>query len=234
MSNPSEYEIFKSLEGDAFLVSFEKADDAYNFVKTLGQDIEKYNANPEVKKRIFRIGAATGNVYFERSAYEKNSSKIISDLVMRRVARLRDGAQPGYFYVDQATFNGFTDDVKKNFSEVSVRTKAHETDIYAWRYQLISDISTSTNESSSIICENEALSAEEKSKLLIEIYDWLNNRGTPEIVRIAQIMGMPNNEIPVQYIEPSIVANALVRWAQTNNKLIRLKNLIQNIDSGNR
>ena len=69
MSNPSEYEIFQRLGGDAFRISFKKADDTYKFVQKLDRDFEEYhNANPEIKKRVFRIGSATGNVYFNKSA----------------------------------------------------------------------------------------------------------------------------------------------------------------------
>lgn len=138
MSNPSEYEIFQRLEGDAFRVSFEKADDAYKFVKKLGQDFKDYhNANPEVKKRVFRIGAATGNVYFNKSADEAASNKITSDIVLRKVARLRDVEEKGYFCVDEATYNGFSDDVRNNFSNKLVETKEHEDDISAWCYQVM-------------------------------------------------------------------------------------------------
>lgn len=64
------------------------------------------------------------------------------------------------------------------------------------------------------------------------IHSRLNNLRTPEIVQIAQIMGMENNQIPAQCIESIVAGNILVGWAQRKGVLKKLKKYIDKYQPG--
>ena len=230
ITNPSKYEIFTAYAGDTFRISFQNPRDAYGFVTRLGEKVEKYNAKDDIEKISFRIAAATGDVSFDSSKSDSDTKKIQGIMVCRRVARFRNVKEAGYFYVDQATFNGFTDDVKKNFSEVSVTTKPHEHDTHAWRYQVISDISTSTSQLSDRLGTFKFPNNEKK------IRDELKELDESQIVEIARDIGIKEDSFPLQsvYDDRIKAINRLLDLADRRTILDELKSAIQELDYGNR
>lgn len=137
ITNGSKYDEFQSLGGDGYRIVFQKVDNAYQFVENFCKSVEEYNSQPNVKKRIFRIGAATGNVKYDPS--ESGLDKITGHYVLVTLSRLVT-SEPGWFYVDKATFDLLNKDVRQNFIEALVKGKEHEEDIKAWRCQTSTQI----------------------------------------------------------------------------------------------
>jgi formylglycine-generating enzyme required for sulfatase activity len=130
-----QYNEFHSLGGDGYRISFQDVNYAYEFVDFFCKSVEEYNAKPNRKKLIFRIGAATGFVNFY--PYKSGLDRIIGHTLVS-VSRLST-AKPGWFYVDKATFDSFREDVKQKFQNTSVKGKGHEGAIIAWCCQMLAN-----------------------------------------------------------------------------------------------
>jgi formylglycine-generating enzyme required for sulfatase activity len=139
--NPSKYDGSQSLGGDGYRILFQKVDNAYKFVENFCKYVEEYNSEPHVKKRIFRIGAVTGNVKYNPS--ELGLDKITGHVLVT-LSRLVT-AESGWFYVDEATFDLLNEDVRQDFIKVLVKSKEHEEDIPAWRCQKIYNSDSAEN-----------------------------------------------------------------------------------------
>ena len=206
--NRSQYDEYQSLGGDGYRILFQKVDNAYKFVENFCKYVEEYNSEPHVKKRIFRIGAVTGNVKYNPS---KLGLDKITGHVLVTLSRLVT-AEPGWFYVDKATFDLLNEDVRQDFIKVLVKSKEHEEDIPAWRCQMISDTS---------------LPATEPIKLE-EIYDLFKKlTQQAQITRVAQLIGMPNDFRPSNYMNLYAAKTAIVDWANEEEyRLNKLKNIL--------
>ncbi|GCL36637.1 hypothetical protein SR1949_17430 [Sphaerospermopsis reniformis] len=144
VANRSEYDEFHSLGGDGYRISFKNVNDAYQFVEYFCKSVEEIDNNePNRRKRIFRVGAATGTVHFDSS--QSGLRRIEGSNVLVPVSRLVQANPPGYFYVDQETFNNFNEDIKNKFENesVSVPGKNHEGTITAYRCQMFSNLDSS-------------------------------------------------------------------------------------------
>ncbi|MEO0968185.1 MAG: formylglycine-generating enzyme family protein [Cyanobacteria bacterium J06639_18] len=130
----AEYEIFQWFQGDAFRMSFEDPMNAYNFVQQLCKDFEEYSReNPDNKKLLFHISAATGKVDVDISKSEYDPNKLIRDTVLRRSNRLLEVAEPGWFYIDHNTYENLTTFVSEKFINLKIKD---EINISAWRCRL--------------------------------------------------------------------------------------------------
>ncbi|MBD2491694.1 effector-associated domain EAD1-containing protein [Aulosira sp. FACHB-615] len=137
----SEYEEIQPLGGDAYRVSFQEVNDAHQFVEYFCKLVkEKDNQEPNKRKRIFRIGAATGNVIFNSS--ESGLDRIIGDNVLVTVSRLIGIDKAGYFYVDKETFNSLPEAAKTKFIPEVIMGKPHDNDpnIQCYSCQIFQDI----------------------------------------------------------------------------------------------
>jgi WD40 repeat protein len=136
-----QYDKYKPLGGDGYLISFQDVKNAYQFVETFCKSVEEHNTQAGRKKRIFRIGATTGNVDYD----ESNLEEIVGHKVLYTVSRLVT-SKPGWFYVDKTTFDELPENLKQKFTEEFVKGKEHEGNIQAWRCQMIFDVSLPTPE----------------------------------------------------------------------------------------
>ena len=131
-----------SLGGDGYRIPFKDVNDAYDFVIKFSEKVNSYNGNSDRKKRTFRISAVTGEVSLNRS---KLGLDIIRGDILRILNRLLVAASPGWFYIDEKTFNRLPENKKEVFSQTtSIKGKSHETSekIHAWCHRVISNIST--------------------------------------------------------------------------------------------
>ena len=143
----SKYEIFQHFQGDAFRVSFEIPMNAYSFVKRLCEDLEEYSKkNPDNKKLLFHMAAATGKVNFGLLNSEYDPNKIMGDTVLRRSSRLLKAAEAGWFYIDENTYNNLLTYLSKDFKSRKVKLN-YNTEIDAWVCCLMKTFDTSTETS---------------------------------------------------------------------------------------
>ncbi|MFN9171233.1 MAG: hypothetical protein ACK58B_11860, partial [Dolichospermum sp.] len=111
-----EYNKIYSLGGDGYRISFKDVDKAYTFVEKFCNSVDKYNQQQDRKKRLFRIAAATGEVFYDQSQSDiDNIDRIIGHRVLFTVSRMVTAAEPGWLYVDQATYQALPEDTQKNF-----------------------------------------------------------------------------------------------------------------------
>jgi formylglycine-generating enzyme required for sulfatase activity len=119
-----------SLGGDGYRILFKDVDDAYKFVKYFCIKVDKYNITKD-NKRLFRIGAATGNVLYDES--QSGIDRIIGHRVLFTVSRMVTAADPGWLYIDKATYKALPQESQKNFILRNIEGKKHENnfDVYA-------------------------------------------------------------------------------------------------------
>ena len=129
----SKYNEIYSLGGDGYRISFQDVNDAYKFVNSFCDNINKHNAAPNNTKRVFRIGAATGKVLYDES--KSGLDRIIGHYVLFTVARLVVASKPGWFYIDQKTYKSLN---LKDFRKIIVKVKEHDEDIEAWGHPILS------------------------------------------------------------------------------------------------
>jgi class 3 adenylate cyclase len=111
------------LGGDGYRILFKDVDDAYKFVKYFCIKVDKYNITKD-NKRLFRIGAATGNVLYDES--QSGIDRIIGHRVLFTVSRMVTAADPGWLYIDKATYKALPQESQKNFILRNIEGKKHE------------------------------------------------------------------------------------------------------------
>ncbi|MTJ18840.1 MULTISPECIES: formylglycine-generating enzyme family protein [unclassified Dolichospermum] len=129
-----EYNEIHSLGGDGYRISFKDVDKAYTFVENFRNLVDNYNQQDN-KKRLFRIAAATGEVLYDKS--QLNIDKIIGHRVLFTVSRMVTAAEPGWLYVDKATYNDFSQDLQNNFILTSIKGKEHDPNLEAYACRML-------------------------------------------------------------------------------------------------
>jgi formylglycine-generating enzyme required for sulfatase activity/ribosomal protein L25 (general stress protein Ctc) len=132
-----EYNKIYSLGGDGYRISFKDVDKAYTFVEKFCNSVDKYNQQQDRKKRLFRIAAATGEVFYDQS--QSDIDNIIGHRVLFTVSRMVTAAEPGWLYVDQATHQALPQDTQKNFILTNIQVKKHDSNLEAYAYPMLKD-----------------------------------------------------------------------------------------------
>jgi formylglycine-generating enzyme required for sulfatase activity/class 3 adenylate cyclase len=132
-----EYNKIYSLGGDGYRISFKDVDKAYTFVKKFCNSVDKYNQQQDRKKRLFRIAAATGEVFYDQS--QSDIDNIIGHRVLFTVSRMVTAAEPGWLYVDQATHQALPQDTQKNFILTNIQVKKHDSNLEAYACPMLKD-----------------------------------------------------------------------------------------------
>jgi formylglycine-generating enzyme required for sulfatase activity/ribosomal protein L25 (general stress protein Ctc) len=132
-----EYNKIYSLGGDGYRISFKDVDKAYTFVKKFCNSVDKYNQDKKNKKRLFRIAAATGEVFYDQS--QSDIDKIIGHSVLFTVSRMVTAAEPGWLYVDEATHQALPEDSQKNFILTNIQVKKHDSNLEAYACPMLKD-----------------------------------------------------------------------------------------------
>jgi formylglycine-generating enzyme required for sulfatase activity/class 3 adenylate cyclase len=135
-----EYNKIYSLGGDGYRISFKDVDKAYTFVEKFCNSVDKYNQQQDRKKRLFRIAAATGEVFYDQSQSDiDNIDRIIGHRVLFTVSRMVTAAEPGWLYVDQATYQALPEDTQKNFILTNIQVKKHDSNLEAYACPMLKD-----------------------------------------------------------------------------------------------
>jgi hypothetical protein len=127
VKHPDEAEEIQSCGGDAYRISLKDVHNAYQFVEKFCQLVKQEDdKEPNKDKLIFRIGAATGTINFDPSS--SGLDRITGHNVLFTVSRLVTADPPGYFYVDQETFDSLvkillTPDNSLSGLELRIRTR---------------------------------------------------------------------------------------------------------------
>ena len=221
VKHPDEAEEIQSCGGDAYRISLKDVNNAYQFVEKFCQLVKQEDdKEPNKDKLIFRIGAATGTINFDPSGL--GLDRITGHHVLVTVSRLFTADPPGYFYVDQETFNNFDENIKHKFENESVPGKDHENHITAYRCQMFTN---------TFLYSTEPIKLEE----VYELFKKLNQQS--QITRVMQLIEMPNGVRPPKYHDLDTAKTAIVDWAEGYEngeeyrlqRLNKLKNVIKNI-----
>jgi hypothetical protein len=223
VKHPDEAEEIQSCGGEAYRISLKDVNNAYQFVEKFCALVkENDDQEPNKDKLIFRIGAATGTINFDPSGL--GLDRITGHHVLVTVSRLFTANPPGYFYVDQETFNNFDENIKQKFENESVLVpgKEHEDKIIAYRCQMFINTSLPTSEPITI-------------QEIYDLFKKLNQQA--QITRVSQLIGMPNDFRPSNYANLYEAKTAIVNWAEGDEKgeeyrlqrLNKLKDIIKDI-----
>jgi len=112
--------------GDGAILVLTEAADAHHFAFAVHEQTKIYNRerSDPLAKRIFRIGAATGDIAIESSG---DGPFNIAGLTIARAVRLEAAAQPGELVVDAKTFHALPPLLQVSYSdEVEVAGKRDE------------------------------------------------------------------------------------------------------------
>ncbi|MFN6181574.1 MAG: hypothetical protein ACK4ZH_12850 [Dolichospermum sp.] len=213
VKHPDEAEEIQSCGGEAYRISLKDVNNAYQFVEKFCALVkENDDQEPNKDKLIFRIGAATGTINFDPSS--SGLDRITGHNVLVTVCRLFTANPPGYFYVDQETFNNFDENIKQKFENESVLVpgKEHEDKIIAYGCQMFINTSLPTSEPITI-------------QEIYDLFKKLNQQA--QITRVSQLIGMPNDFRPSNYANLYEAKTAIVNWAEgyENGEEYRLQRL---------
>ncbi len=102
--------------GDGAILVFDSAAEAHGFAVAVHQATAQHNATrtQPIAKRVFRIGAATGEIVMEP---KPGGGFEIAGTTIARAVRLEAKAHPGGFLIDQATFDALPPEQKGAFGE---------------------------------------------------------------------------------------------------------------------
>ncbi|BAZ33902.1 hypothetical protein NIES4074_64160 (plasmid) [Cylindrospermum sp. NIES-4074] len=126
---------------DGYKLTFQSVECAYLFVKQFCELVKKRNETPNIKKWVFRIGAATDDI-----DYDESSRNQMVGIGFVRVKELETGAYPGWLFVDEPTYNALNalpEKITDNFSLQKFKNKKEEVK-QAWGCQMMSDASLTT------------------------------------------------------------------------------------------
>jgi len=131
----SKLTIISNIEADGGKCTFESPKVAYKFIEIFCTLVDKYNQNPNIDKWLFRISAVTGEISYDESKF----NKMVGDIFVEAKV-LEAGAYPGWLFVDQATYNYLSQDIKdqRDFSQENFKTK-HGEPKQAWGCPMLSN-----------------------------------------------------------------------------------------------
>ncbi|OCQ92093.1 hypothetical protein BCD64_20060 [Nostoc sp. MBR 210] len=112
----TEYKVYDK-KGDNRVIFFDDANDAYKFAETVHRKTKLHNVSTNTKfpKRLFRIGAATGEFVMNYDGESLTGYSIIT------AYRLEANAEPGKcFIVDVETYNSFSPEIKEKFGNAEI------------------------------------------------------------------------------------------------------------------
>jgi class 3 adenylate cyclase len=98
--------------GDGAILVLEQPADAHRFAEAVHEATHKHNErkNKPVGKRVFRIGAATGDLAMEQ---KEDGRYEMAGMTIARAVRLERKASPGGVLVDSDTHEGLTEQQKQ-------------------------------------------------------------------------------------------------------------------------
>ncbi|ALF51942.1 hypothetical protein ACX27_02255 [Nostoc piscinale CENA21] len=112
----TEYKIYDK-KGDNRVIFFDDANDAYKFAEAVHRKTKLHNVgtNKKFTKRLFRIGAATGEFVMNYDGESLTGYSIIT------AYRLEANAEPGKcFIVDVETYKSFSSEIKEKFGNAEI------------------------------------------------------------------------------------------------------------------
>jgi len=124
--------------GDGAIVVFETADDAHRFAHAVHEATQRHNRQRKqpLAKRIFRIGAASGDIVMQPKA---GGGFDIAGMTIARAVRLEAKAQPGGLLVDEETFQSLAADQKERYGAKQQVAGKRDEEFEAYACQLNAD-----------------------------------------------------------------------------------------------
>jgi class 3 adenylate cyclase len=112
--------------GDSAIVVFDSAREAHQFAEAVQEATREHNRtrNQPLAKRVFRIGAATGDIVMQP---KPGGGYDIAGMTIARAVRLEAKAPPGGLLVDEATYQALSaDQQRRHGSKARVAGKRDE------------------------------------------------------------------------------------------------------------
>ena len=220
-----------TLTGDGAILAFDHAEQAHRFAEAVHFAAKEHNTTKTElsAKRVFRTGAATGEIYLQSIA---SGGFNFSGITVADAVRLEAQAKPGELLIDNATFFLLPDSLKHRYhSEEEVRGKRNE--VYkAHRYTIDPEapkqLKVLKDDYSSRTSFGTGDEFEDSSKIwdLLEALEHLCNF-SGAIKRIMLAMSMPVPLRPPDTLPCAEQSLKLFEWVQATNKVENLKNVIQ-------
>jgi class 3 adenylate cyclase len=219
--------------GDGAILAFDYAEQAHRFAEAFHATAREYNeAKTEVSaKRVFRTGAATGEIYLQRLG---TGGFDFSGITIADAVRLEAQAKPGELLIDNNTFSNLPPFMQSLYhGEEEVRGKRNE--VYkAHRYTIdpgapqqlgpVKDEYVSKPISGE---ENEFEDGFGRLDFLDQMERLCNAAGA--IIRLMQAMSIPMAQRPPDTLNCVQQCSIIFDWAEVRNKICELKQFVQRL-----
>lgn len=225
---------FASDTGDGGILIFDSSDDAFLFATHIIKQTQEHNRTRHrgISKRIFRIGAASGEIVIER----KTGAFEIAGIAIARAVRLQAKAPPGGLFVDKQTFYTLNPDHQKELGSFQTVTgkRAEKFDAY-----LREPYPGAENDAAFFRqdAEEEQMPTPEASKSKFDRAQLLRdiNRLHPNTYsQLIFLLEIPIEERPSNVLPLATKREQVVEWAETNGKLPELLQVIQELSGSQR
>lgn len=216
--------------GDGGILMFDSSDNAFLFATHIIKQTEEHNRTRRrgISKRIFRIGAASGEIVIERKV---TGGFDIAGTTIARAVRLEAKTRPGGLLVDKPTFDTLKPDNQKEFGSLqTVPGKRDERfDAYSREpYPSAENDATFFRqgaEAEEKMTHSASTSRIDRAQLLMDIHQLHPNTYVPMIFMLdIPIPQRPSNVLSLEERREQVVL-----WAETNGKLPELWQVIQEL-----
>jgi class 3 adenylate cyclase len=215
--------------GDGGILIFDSSDDAFLFATHIIKQTEEHNRTRRrgISKRIFRIGAASGEIVIEPKV---TGGFDIAGITIARAVRLEAKTPPGGLLVDRQAFEILESDNQKEFSSSLTVPGKRDEEFSAY---LRSPYPNAENDAA-FFSQGEAkqnpIYAASKAKidriqLLRDIHRLHPNTYAPMIF----LLEIPIAQRPSNLLSLEEKRDQVVTWAETNEKLPELWQVIQEL-----
>lgn len=206
--------------GDGAILVFARPADAHRFaevVQAATREHNKASAEPLVK-RLFRIGAATGEIVMEPKA---GGGFDIAGMTIARAVRFETKARPGEIVVDISTLEGLTPDQRQRYGPRETITGKRAERFEAHRCQLnpdaVQDASffgsrdqPAEQESEAAFAAFRGVSRDERREI-IRLFDRLKPH---QYVPLIFLLNIPINRRPQHWPDLAHCRNHILQWAE--------------------
>lgn len=218
--------------GDGAILFFDVPEAAYRFALAVQKAMDAHNAprSQPLAKRVFRIGAATGEVDMQAKA---SGGFDIAGTTIARAVRLEAKAEPGGFLVDEATYKLLPDDLQRAFGDSKIVTGKRDEAFKAYPAQL--SLKGPHDAAYFIALKQEA---QEQARNLTysfgrdkrkEVLHRLDALKTPQYSRLIFLLAIPIKQRPSDNLDTETKLNKIHEWAEENDQLDDLLEILREL-----
>ncbi len=215
--------------GDGAILVFDAAADAYRFAVAVQEATAAHNAprSQDLAKRVFRIGAATGDIVMEPKA---GGGFDIAGGTIARAVRLESKAAPGGVLIDEATYAALPAELKGAFGKSQIVKGKRDEAFTAYPTQP----NASGPQDAAYFIALKQEEAESRATTFNfgrdkrrEVLRHLDSLKTNQYSRLIFLLGIPIRQRPSEALDLETRLNKIHEWAEENEQLDDLLDILR-------